>query len=296
MRSENSSISALDEKLRWMLDAPFFIDETQLGAFYDSVVQPNVAREESIHIEITEETARDLGANLNIDINPMALAGSLTEVLGPFNAKASGGFGFSRNVSKNETQTIDLKPIRTPQRQLIQLTTRYLVNHPDRIFFVDDTNQDRDWFDPDQLKQVPREIVFLDLPSKEKAEAKNTPKTQLIPMAAEFADGTIETLYDKLGATRRDDSWAPYIENFSPKEAVEVIEEAAEGNGRIEWINFRVPLDEDLTSRVHFEPQGSYNNGTFAYNLIYLGYKHGLRLIGTVHQEPDVRVLAGYRK
>ena len=296
MSTLGSTHSALDEKLQWMLDAPFFIDDMQLNAFYDAVLQPQVSREESIHIEITEETARNLGANLDIDVNPLALAGSLANVLGPFNVKASGGFGFSRDSSQTETKTIDLQPIETPQRQLIQLTTQYLVNHSDRIFFVDDAKQDRDWFDPAEIERVPREVVFLDLPSEERAKAKNTPKTKLIPMAVEFADGTIETLYDKLGAKRRGDSWAPYIQNFSPEEAVEVLEEAAEGKGRIEWINFRVPLDEDITARVHFEPRGAYNNGTFAYNLIYLGYKHGLRLVGTVNREPDVRVLAGYRK
>jgi hypothetical protein len=296
MSTARSTHSTLDEKLHWMLDAPFFIDEAQLSAFYDAVVQPQVSREESIRIEITEETARNLGTNLDIDINPLALAGSLANVLGPFNVKASGGFGFSRDVGETETQTIDLKPIRTPQRQLIQLTTQYLVHHPDRIFFVDDVQQDRNWFDSDEIERVPREVVFFDLPSEEKAREKNVPGTKLIPMAVEFADGRIETLYDRLGAKRRGDSWAPYIENFSPEEAVEVLEEATEGKGRIEWINFRVPLDGDITARVHFEPRTTYNNGTFAYNLIHLGYKHGLRLVGTVHQEPDVRVLAGYRK
>jgi hypothetical protein len=46
----------------------------------------------------------------------------------------------------------------------------------------------------------------------------------------------------------------------------------------------------------HVCPAGKYDTGVFAYNFIKRGYKHGLRLIGTLKSEPDMNVLAIYEK
>ncbi|MFC7079863.1 hypothetical protein [Halorussus caseinilyticus] len=235
-----------------MLDAPFFIDAAQLDSFYDAVVQPKAERKESLKLEITEQKTSELSSNLDVDVSPLSVFGSLTKVLSPVEATVGGEAKKKRSKSENNTRTIELTPIDTPQRQLIQLVSQYLVNNSDRIFFVDDVAEDRGWFKDEQIEAVPRELVFLDLPSKYEAESYNVPETKLIPMAVEFEDGRIETLYDKLGATRRDDSWKPYVENFTPEESIRAIEEATEGKGKIEWINFRLPLDDERTARVHF--------------------------------------------
>lgn len=76
-----------------------------------------------------------------------------------------------------------------------------------------------------------------------------------------------------------------------------VVEEAAAENGRIRWIDYRVPLTEDGdTLHLHLCPSGNYDTGTFAYNFVKRGYKHGLRLVGTLKSEPDMNVLAIYDK
>ncbi len=279
-----------------MLDAPFFIDAEQLSAFYDAVVQPPGKWDESVKLEITEEKTREINTSLGLDVNPLSMFGSLNAVLNPVEAGIGASAKSGKSKAETKTQSLELTPIETPQRQLIQLTSQYLVNYPNRIFFVEDVEREADWYREEEIREVPRGLVFLDLPSESEAENNNVPKTKLIPMAVEFEDGRIVTLYDKLGATRKNDSWGPFIENFTPEEAIKEIEETTEGEGRIQWINFRLPLDEHSTARIHFEPHGKYNNGTFAYNLVKLGYKHGLRLVGTVQAEPDVRVLAGYRK
>jgi hypothetical protein len=43
-------------------------------------------------------------------------------------------------------------------------------------------------------------------------------------------------------------------------------------------------------------PAATYDTGTFAYNFIKRGYKHGIRLVGTLKSEPDMNVLAIYEK
>lgn len=284
------------EDLYWMLDAPFFIDAPQLAAFYDAVLQPIATKEESLRIEVTKERATELSGKFGAEFNPAQLATLLEPLIG---ASFNVGAGISANQTKKDlrTRTIEFKPIKTPQRQLIQLTVNYLIRHPDRIFFVSDLFGDRKWFMSDEIRSVPREVVFFDLPSVDEANSSDLPKTMLMPMAVEFSNGHIEPLYEQFDVESEDDSWAPYIEEFTPSEAVEMVETAArDQQSGIEWINFRLPLNDKKTARIHFEPNGEYSNGTFAYNLITLGYKHGLRLIGTVQAEPDVRVLAGYRK
>lgn len=286
----------LEDKLYWMLDRPFFIDSPQLAAFYDAVVQPKVKADQEFELVLTDETAKGLEKTLGGELDIGAIAGGLGKVLTPLSIKAGGERTWVRNSGESSTQTMTFRPIETPQRQLIQLTSQYLVNFPDRIFFVDDVRVDVDWTKPGVISTLPRGLVFLDLPGVRDARENHLPETELIPMALEFDDGRIETLYDKFKAERRGESWEEYIERFDPHEAIRVIESATGGKGNIAWINYRIPLDEERTFRVHFDANGEYNNGTFAYNLVQMGYEHGVRLIGTVNQGPDVRVLAGYLK
>ena len=72
---------------------------------------------------------------------------------------------------------------------------------------------------------------------------------------------------------------------------------AASANGRISWIDYRVPLTEEGdTLHLHACPADKYNTGDFAYNLVKRGFKHGLRLVGTLKSEPDMNVLAIYER
>ena len=76
-----------------------------------------------------------------------------------------------------------------------------------------------------------------------------------------------------------------------------VVEEAASKHGRIRWIAYRVPVTaEGDTLHLHIVPAAIYDTGTFAYNFIKRGYKHGIRLVGTLKSEPDMNVLAIYEK
>jgi hypothetical protein len=72
-----------------------------------------------------------------------------------------------------------------------------------------------------------------------------------------------------------------------------------ESGGRPRWIDYRVPIegaDTPHTIHLHVVAHGEFDTGVFAYNLVKRGWKHGLRVVGTLKSEPDVNVLAIYEK
>jgi hypothetical protein len=162
----------------------------------------------------------------------------------------------------------------------------------------------------------------------EEAERLGVPLTRLIPTAAEFVSGPIVPLYQELKtkheATRakgpseeappdypepkkgrsaddlralRAGYWRWFADNFSATRAMVTVESAATEHGRISWIDYRLPLtNEGDTLHLHVCPRGKYDTGVLAYNLIKRGFKHGIRLVGTLKAEPDMNVLAIYEK
>lgn len=91
--------------------------------------------------------------------------------------------------------------------------------------------------------------------------------------------------------------WSWFADNFDPKQTTREIEEAAEKHGDIRWIDFRLPIDDEgRTMHLHLQGREQYSTGTFAYNLVKRGYKHGLVIVGTVISEPDIDVLAVYER
>lgn len=212
---------------------------------------------------------------------------------------------------------IVVQPEVSPQRLLVLLTFHYLINHSERIYFVS-TPSVRGWREAEIISKVPRALVFLSLPSLDEAKTLKLPATKLIPMAAEFTNGKIETLYDKLANEEgekppiyknseespekltggRREYWQWFNKAFDPAQAVRVIEKAVGDNGaRIRWVDYRLPVTEDgETLHLHISPAGNYDTGTFAYSLIKRAYKHGLRLVGMLKSGPGMNVLAVYEK
>lgn len=167
-------------------------------------------------------------------------------------------------------------------------------------------------------------------------EALNGPMTLLFPTAAEFEEGTVEPIYDGISRSReipprypqreltwsqlgshydgleeyesgekvgddvrnaRRKYWQWFANNFDPKQTTREIEEAAEERGDIRWIDFRLPIDDEgRTMHLHLQGREQYSTGTFAYNFVKRGYKHGLVIVGTVISEPDIDVLAVYER
>lgn len=296
----------------------------------ESVYQEvKTGREES---ESSESTA---GAEGNATAEGKGKLGKgLLEMLasGELRGSLSIGGYYERTRAEGKTEHFALTP--TAPRQLAEITIYYDEFEKDRIF-INQSPTDEAWRNEDSISETPRQLVYLELPSDQEAASNdNIVETKLVPVAAEFEDGAVVPVYetliekihdriiDKASKGEREDItaimsypersdyddvdaleehrhryWDQFREHFRPKQAMEVVEEAAREHGRIDWIAFRLPLGtEGKTLHLHIEPNGKYSNGTFAYNFIKRGQKHGLRLVGTMKSEPDMNVLAIYER
>lgn len=308
-------------KLSWLADVPLFIDETQVGRFHDAVLRPDYQLTKVLQ-NASSEKLKELKGSLGLDGKGKVSLPAYLQVFG-LNAdveatgKAEGGL--TRSSKYGESEGREYVTIISAERQLEDLTTYYLLHHKNRIIFDDGPLEGvltagTEWFHYDSgiVRAVPRAIGFLDLPEGIK----------LIPTAAEFTNGKISILYktlhqrltgetggpkeqypsdlkDGLPALRkaRKDYWTSFDRYFDERKAMIVIEEAASENGRINWIDFRLPLSsEGDTLHLHICPQGKYDAGVFGYNFVTRGFKHGLRLVGTLKSEPDMNVLSVYEK
>jgi hypothetical protein len=303
--------------LGWLADAPMFIDAIQVNRFYDAIVAPESSPGPTT-IEFTEESAREIVAALKLEAG--LKPGQIVRLLKPlFSIDVKSSIeGRGKGAKKQGTnQTVTLNPITTPQRQLVQLALHYLAYQPTRLAWVTKVSEPA-WRDAREILMVPRKLVFLDLPSQAEAESQNVPMTRLIPTAVEFADGKVELLYPKLKTDKsenppdyperaaggktlaqlRKEYWQWYDKHFSATLSMRVIEEAASTAGkRVQWIDYRVPVTTDGESlHLHVAPAGAYETGVFAYNFVKRGFKHGVRLVGTLKSEPDMNVLAIYEK
>ncbi|RUW54568.1 hypothetical protein EOA32_05005 [Mesorhizobium sp. M1A.F.Ca.ET.072.01.1.1] len=262
--SNDLTIDSLPEALMWVKDAPMFIDPPNLERFYDAVVRPTFKTTQGRTIQISANKRAELkarfaakaGFSLPSWLSGLFAAGAEAE------ANAEGG----SETGKSDVETINFESIDTPERQLDQLIAFYFLEREDRLLVGDIAGAGR-WQSEGKASAVPRALVMLDL----------KPRTKLIPMAAEFSNGKVMTFFDKfsksngerppkgLGDTR--ELWKWLGDNFDPDAAMAMIENgAAEQNSRIEWIDYRLPLnDVGDTMHVHIEAGGRYYTGTFAF-------------------------------
>jgi hypothetical protein len=304
-------------KLAWLADAPMFIDTEQVAAFYDAVVRPEAEqRKITLSLKALHSQKTTLAGEAKTTIS---LAEWLTTVFPGLDASIEGKVQRSAETAqgREETRTIELHAINSPQRQLVQLALHYVLQLPNRIKIVSDPSEPS-WYEANFIDALPRALVFLDLP----------PGTAFIPMAVELSDGQVVTIYDeaakaftrgKSNPNPRPDEralsgerlkealikyWKWYAENFDSLDAVDTVEKRVGKGGRIRWIDYRLPLpdargpllEEGKTVHLHVSGRGTYDTGVFAYNLIRRGYRHGLRLVGTVKSAPDINVLAIFEK
>ena len=285
--------------LPWLADSPLFIDGPQVGAFYDAVVRPAFR---TVRLEISKERIEQLeksfGARLSVRLP--AWFPWLT-----FGAAAQADR--TRTTGEQEAESITLEPVESPSRQLVELSLHYLLNQPERIWFREGSEQA--FPKPEAILQSPRMIALLDIPAD----------TKFIPMAAKLNDGRVVTFFEPLienlkrdggklpirypddayterGKRDRDEYWAWFSEEWNANKAVQVIEDVIGAGGRPRWIDYRVPFDTGETVHLHVAGRGEFDTGVFAYNLVKRGWKHGLRLVGSLKSKPGLNVLAIYEK
>lgn len=297
----------LPAELEWLGDAPLFIDSDQVFRFYDAVARPAgevVKTVDSLSDDQKKKIAAKLKADISVEPGPLAsLLSPVFSFLKP-SVTVGGEAAGEYESSTSRGRTTEVVSIRTPQRRLVDLAIHYLIEQTDRLFFVDNPTETT-WRDPATISQTPRALAFLNLP----------PGVKLIPTAAEFENGEIELIYDKLDFGEplptypekgnnviedRKAYWGWFQGKFSATKAMLAVENAVAVNsdhprGRIRWIDYRLPIDDEgNTLHLHLSPRAEYDTGVFAYNLIKRGFKHGIRLVGTLKSEPDMNVLAIY--
>jgi hypothetical protein len=88
-------------------------------------------------------------------------------------------------------------------------------------------------------------------------------------------------------------------ENFNETIATDAVEKAVKGRP-LNWIAYRVALPgvgkDQPFLHLWVAGRGRFDTGTFAYNFVKRGFKHGLRIVGTLKSEPDLNVLAVFEK
>ncbi len=313
---ESEARAQLEHGLEWLADAPLFIDREQVEAFYDAIARPET---KSGAVQTTRTIVDKLNGKVSASVEASAKLPRLFKVF-PFldaEAKVSGGVEGSAEHDDEKVEHSEYLPIDTPQRQLVQLALHYFATWPGRIVLVSGKpDLGEEWLRSDFAQDTPRALVFIDFPKH----------TLFIPSAAEVASGKVEMIFPRLekaysepGGTsaprypsahadltdaqdieRQCAYWQWFSTGMrkSPNLATIAVEETiAAGGGRVQWIDYRVPLGDGIKPlHLHISGRGAYDTGVFAYNLIQRGFKHGLRVVGTLKSEPDVNVLAIFEK
>lgn len=296
----------LPPELMWLADAPMFIDERRVDAFYDAVFRPDYG-----------ETTRTLQDTVNRETTlggEVKLGSLLPGLFAKVDATASGEYLRGREHGEE----VAFQPISNAYRHLLALALHYSTEKRSRLVLAQTPGRARDgagetldlkWLLPDSdfIRTPPRAMILLDL----------VEGCKLIPAAVEMDDGTVKPLFEDLAdgfseaagtkapeypgshaaLAKRNQYWQWFAENFNDRVALDAVEKAASGK-KIQWIAYRASFGDDSGPFFHLSlaARGLYETGVFGYNFINRGTKHGLRIVGTLKSEPDIDVLAVFER
>jgi len=300
-------IDKLPKEILWLLDAPLFIDEVQVNALYDAILRPDYeGATATLSRSITGQTT--IGAEATVGAN-LPWFGK---------AEVTGSGQYARTNERGGDFTY--ATVSNAYRHLLALALHYAADPLNQkrlviasadlgsLSTLDGAGNDIDenWLTDGYIQEVPRGLVFLDLPKRAK----------LIPAAIELTTGNVNVVADELakrlseakredfpekypGSDATDDEKDKYFaffeENWDDRLAMTIVEEAVEAQ-RSAWVAYNVPIRPGgRPSRflhLNVAGRGKYETGVFAYNFITRGYNYGLRIVGTLKSGPDLNVLA----
>ncbi|MEN6625400.1 MAG: hypothetical protein ABFD69_04130 [Candidatus Sumerlaeia bacterium] len=304
--------------LTWLADTPLFIDGDQVRAFYDAVVRPEY-EEKGIELTFSEESKNAIQANVGAEAK-VGLADWIKSLIPGMNAEitAKGGVGGTVEGTDGSSDKITLSAIQNPHRQLIQLALHYAANHNQYLWVRRKNEMVESIGKYDATGLDPKPLVFLDLPGIIQLPTGEE-RTHIIPLAAEFADGTVKLMFEDLMIKmvgiapsylscekgkkieeyqqQQRAYWKRFSDTYDVTKCMVSVEEASGSSGRIRWIDYSLILDnEGNTLHLHCSPKEKENTGIFAHRIIYRGYHFGLRIVGSLCSGPSLNVLAIFDK
>ena len=297
--------SDFPKELLWLLDAPLFIDEKQVNAFYDAVLRPDY---EGTSFTLSNSTTKGttFGGQGGVGVTlPLLITANV------------GGSG-ERSSQTGSDAGATYEPVSNPYRHLLALALHY-ATFPDlrkRLVLADLGAQDKttngagtvlgsSWLDPPFIQELPRALVFIDIPKGGK----------FVPAALELTDGEVCVLADDLRAQlsqkagenaagypgsgadekKKDEYFEFFDRNWDDRIALVLLETAMK-QCRSEWVDFNIAAknvgEVGRYLHLHIAGRGQYESGTFGYNLITRGFNYGIRIVGTLKSGPDLNVLA----
>jgi hypothetical protein len=313
-KPEEPELTPVDQRaisrLKWLLDAPLFVDETLVERQFDALVRPDFELQ-SREIGSTSEEARrrltggEAGVGGKIGI-PFLTSGGAT-----IKGKHERETGSKNSRSEKFTEV----PVNSTGRKLEEIAAYYLSEAPERMIFLDSdgliTTFDEKTLTAHELDalagEAPRALIFLEV----------APETPITPMACELVTGKIHLLYENYAQKvfptveqrpiypsdkesnpeTRAKYWHALTEAFQSKAAMEVVECAGDpddkgSSAKLAWIDFRLPIGDHETLHLHCVPDGRWHTGVFGYNFVRRGYRQGVRIVGTLKAGLDFNVLA----
>jgi hypothetical protein len=292
----------LPSELLWLLDAPMFIDEKQVEAFYDAVLRPDY---EGSTLTLSKSISTEAKIGLTTSVG-VAL---------PWFGKAGidGSVEGTRAGERGQDRT--LTQITNPYRHLLAVALHYAGQQDDSRLVIAYPSDGQvtngkgeplsiDWLSRDFIEATPRALAFLDMP----------PGSRFIPAALELVGGEVRVLVDPMGTKlaggcaplypgsqapddKKDDYLQWYHDNFDDRVALQIVEETVRGS-QVAWIDYNVSLNGVRRPFIHLHlaGRGQFDTGVFAYNFIVRGLNYGLRFVGTLKSGPDMNVLAVFER
>lgn len=292
------------QHLWWIVDAPLFIDDTQVTKQYDVIVNPAYEAE-----AVTEEEGKKRvtsGSGEIEGVGTVSLPPYLKWVLPQASAELHGRVGLDHSRETERTNTRTMRVVKNAERRLLQLVATYFDQYKHKLAFASTKSgvfQDHSGdsvSDLYPLTDMPRTIVFIDVP----------PNTPIFPTAIELESGGIreitphivEKLYgeaetrpiygDSPEAQKK--FWQLMKKDHKSRVAMEALEEQC-GENRIGWIDCRILLSDDAPPfHLHINAGGRYHTGAFGYKFIHRGYKYGCRIVGSLRAGRAISVFAIY--
>ncbi|MGC3524724.1 hypothetical protein [Pseudomonas aeruginosa] len=294
------------KQLWFVVDIPLFSDAVAVEKLYDALNRPEFetkSRKTTNNAAISKELSGELSGS-----------GSSKEIADFL--KISTTAKFSGKRTKTEGKSIELNQERnfSTEMQIERIINYYAWHYPDRIFWAkadlsevfNTDGSNLTWDEVSKLinSPAPRPIIIFEAVSDSK----------IIPMAIETTDGkhikVSENYIKKIkrqnkaiippyssspGASQK--HWEALEKYFDSTEAMKAIEDSTKNGSRIDWIDYRLISRSGsniIPIHLHLTPRGNYNTGTFAYQMVRRGYKHGIKIIGTLKKGEDINVLAIY--